>query len=260
MNAFVNYEIFDGFHVVYIVLSLAITAMALILPHKYIKTQKGKDTYLKVWGVVTPFLHISMLWTEFLKNGAATVSDNMLFPIYFCNLTMYLLIVVSFMSNKESKWFNYLAVVTSYGGILGALISLFYPDYYVNEATALTWPIWKSLLSHSTMLIGCLYLITGKYIEIKRRNIWVFGLGLLGSGVVGALLILTYKLAGLTLPNAMYLLKPALETDNKLEAVLLSGYAIAIYMVLVTTVVTIAYEKIIAYNKTKKPKHLAPIK
>ena len=260
MNSFVNYKLFDGFHITYIFLSLAITVVALVLPHKYIKTQKGKDIYLKVWGILTPFLHISMLWTEFLKNGSANVNDNMLFPIYFCNFTMYLLIIVSFLSNKESKAFHYLAVVTSYGGILGALISLFYPDYYVNEATALTWTIWKIFLSHSTMLIGCLYLITGKYIEIERKNILVFGVGLLGSGVVGGLVILTYKLAGLSLPNAMYLLKPAIETDNKVEAVLLSGYAIGAYLMLVVTAVTFSYERIVAYHNSKNNNRLAPIK
>ena len=108
--------------------------------------------------------------------------------------------------------------------------------------------------SKSKLFLGVFDLIA---LNIGTALIIIFTLR---SGLVGALVIIIYKLAGLTLPNAMYLLKPALETDNKLEAVLLSGYAIAIYMVLVATVVTIAYEKIIAYNKTKKPKHLAPIK
>src|SRR5690606_33311645 len=104
-------------------------------------------------------LHISIMWVTYLKNDGnyGYAFDNILFPIYFCNLTMYCLMICSFL-NPTTKGFKIFATFTAWGGIFGSLISLFYPDYYLNTPTLKDWGVLKSMLSHSTMLVGCLYL------------------------------------------------------------------------------------------------------
>lgn len=235
-------QLFDPFHIFYIVFSILITILLLIIPNKYFKTDKTKNTYLKFWGLITVFLHISPLWVDFLVDKQPIASDNMLFPIYFCNLTMYLLLITSFIENKNSKTFKCFAIITSYAGILGALISLIYPDYYIDSQ--MTWGVFKSMLSHSTMLIGALYLMTGKYFKVEVSNTKVFTVGLLGFGFMGLLVIITFKLANLYVPNAMYLLRPALETDNKFLSILLSGYVIGPFLILLVYSFTKIYTKI----------------
>ena len=235
-------QFFDPFHIFYIIFSILITIILLILPNKYFKSNKSKNKYLKFWGIITVFLHISPLWIDFLGNKQPIASDNMLFPIYFCNLAMYLLLITSFIENKNSKTFKYLAIITSYAGILGALISLIYPDYYIDSK--MTWGVFKSMLSHSTMLIGALYLMTGKYFKIETNNAKVFTVGLLGFGFIGLLVIITFKIANIPVPNAMYLLGPALETDNKFIRVLLSGYIIGPFLILLVYSFTKIYTKI----------------
>jgi len=94
--------------------------------------QPYKDVYLKFWAWATFLLHILPLWIEFLKGNQAVAANNMLFPIYFCKLSMYLLVIVAIWGNKKSKGFNYLATMTGYVSALGALISLLYPEYYIH--------------------------------------------------------------------------------------------------------------------------------
>ncbi|MDD4154588.1 MAG: YwaF family protein [Bacilli bacterium] len=227
MNTIILGTLFDGPHLGYIAVSLTITALLLWLPFRFIKSQKYKDIYLKVWALATLFLHLSPLWIAFLNGNPAIAADNMLFPIYFCNLSMYLLVIVALWGNKKTKFFNYMATVVAYAGMFGALISLFYPDYYLHGTTIFEWGVFKSMLSHSTMLIGCLYLFVGGYFKVNRYNVVTYTIGLLFFGAVGLIVNWTFAAAGLNAPNAMYLQHPPIE-----DVPFLNVYVIAALMVL----------------------------
>lgn len=228
-------SLFDGPHIAYIVSSLGTTFFVLYMAMRFIKQQKFKDMFLKLWAWGTFFLHISPLWINFLKGDAPVAADNMLFPIYFCNLSMYLLLMVAIWGDKKTKAFSYLATITAYAGIFGALISLFYPEYYLHGASIFEWGVFKSMLSHSTMLTGCFYLFLGGYVKVELKNLLVYGVGLLGFGVIGILVNITFSLAGLNAPNAMYLQHPPLA-----EAPFLNAPVIALIMeVLILGVVSV---------------------
>lgn len=218
-------QIFDLFHISYILVSLGLTVLILWLAKKYIKTAKSKNIFLKVSGIITVFLHLSPLWVDYLKDGNASVADNMLFPIYFCNLAMILLLMTSFIEDKNSKFFKYLAITTSYAGILGSIISLFYPEYYLY-AEGLSFGVVKSMLSHSTMLIGCLYLMIGNYFKVERKNAIVFLVGLLCLGFIGLCVNIIFVLSGQPNPNAMYLQRPPLEEIPFLNGPVIGGLLI----------------------------------
>jgi Zn-dependent protease with chaperone function len=239
-------EIFDSHHLWYIFVSLAVTVGLLWLGHRFLKSSRGKDLFLKTFAFLTFFLHISIMWVEFLKNGNASAYDNILFPKYFCNFCMYLLMIVSLWENKKSKTFQAIAVFTAYGGFFGAMISLIYPDYYLGAPNMFEWGVFKSLLSHSTMLVGSLWIFVGGYIPIRRTNVILYSGGLLGCGALGLIVNWLFKNNGLPDPNAMYLQHPPLA-----EAPFLNAYTIAALMVLVIFLFTLIYEK--ATNEDQKP-------
>ena len=229
--------LFDGLHLSYIIISLLVSAGLLFLAKKYIHTEKYKEWFLKFWAIVTVFLHLITLYDDYLKTGSANVADNQLFPIYFCNMTMYLLVITALWGNKKTKFFQYLATVTSFSGILGSLISLFYPEYYLNTGDMFVLHVFKSLLSHSTMLIGCLYLIVGRYIKISfKESTITFGVGLLGFGLVGVIVNAIFKWAHLPPPNAMYLQRPPIP-----EVPFLNVYVIALMLMGVVALSTYIY-------------------
>ena len=234
--------LFDLTHILYIFISLLVSILLLILAKKYLVNQNQKDIFLIVFGLLTFFLHISILWVDFLKTGSAQAPDNVLFPIYFCNLSMYLLLTTSLWTNKKSKIFFYLAIMTAYSGFFGATISLFYPSYYLGSTSIFEWGVLKSMLSHSTMWIGSIWLIVGGYFKIDKKNVIVFVSGLLIFGLIGLVVNGIFDLAGLNPPNAMYLQHPPLE-----EVPFLSAYLIGLLMALLILLFSNFYQK---NNKT----------
>ena len=92
-------------HILYIVFSLLFVSVLLFGAH-FIKSQKYKNLFLLIWAFLCFFMHISTMYTTFfMQNGVGNAYDNQLFPIYFCNYMMYLLLATSLWANKETKFF-----------------------------------------------------------------------------------------------------------------------------------------------------------
>ena len=230
-------SLFDLTHLIYIFVSLSITFLLLYIAKKYFSKSFLNEWFLKFFALSTFFLHISPLWINFLNNGSSLVADNMIFPIYFCNLSMYMLMIVAFWGNKKSKAFKNVALFTGYAGIFGSLISLFYPDYYLGASSIFEWGVFKSMLSHSTMLVGALWIFLGKYVDIRLNHTYKYFIGLLGYGIIGLVVNNLFEANNLVNPNAMYLTKPPLE-----EFAFLNWFTISFLMVLFIGVFTYIYE------------------
>lgn len=220
--------LFDLSHVLYILFSSIIIALILFLAKRFLVKQNHKDTFLKVFAILTVFLHISPLWVSFLQGNDAIAADNMLFPIYFCNLTMYLLVVVAFYSDKTKKSFKVLSMIVAYAGIFGAIITLFYPEFYIGSSSILEYGVFKSMASHSTMLIFSSYLFVGKYFEVSKKDGLIYFIGMLFYALVGFIVNITFDIFGLGKPNAMYLQAPPIS-----EVPFLNSFVIGILFTLI---------------------------
>ena len=186
--------------IIYIICSFSLISLILFFAHK-IKKEKHKSLFLFIVSFVCLGFHISTMYTTFFSNGGrGFVADNQIFPIYFCNYMMDLLIIVSSWPDKNTKFFKNMATFTAYGGCFGALITVFATDPGFAE-----WGSFQSALSHSCLLLGCLYLFVGGYVKINVFNLVPYSFGLLSCGVVGGLVELIFDLGGLESPNAMYL-------------------------------------------------------
>lgn len=232
-------SLFDLTHVLYMIVSLSVSALLIYFGKRVCKTPKQKDQFLFVFAFLTFALHISVLWVDFLKNGQAGVPDNVLFPIYFCNLSMYVLFFVSLAKNQNTKVFRFFAIMAAYGGIFGSLISLFYPQYYLGAASIFEWGVFKSMLSHSTMLIGGVWLLVNSYFVVEMKNVLIYFYGLLVYGLIGLAVNGLFDAFGLYDPNAMYLSHPPLA-----EAPFLNTYVIAFLMCLIIAIGIRIYQKI----------------
>ncbi|MGN0812555.1 MAG: hypothetical protein ACI4MQ_03490 [Candidatus Coproplasma sp.] len=228
--------LFDLTHILYIIISIVLTVGLLVLFTRF-KSFKAKEIILLIIGIVTMVLHVCSIWVEFLMNGKAEISDYFLFPIYFCNLLMLFLFICGIIRNKDSVAFRWFATFTAYGSVIGGLISLFYPSYYLYNPTLLDCVVIKSLLSHSTMLLGGLYLFTGGFVKIRVNNMLPLVAGLLLCGAIGFLTNLLFSVCGLEAPNAMYLQASALDGVPFFNA-----YGIALLMVILVFLFTVVWE------------------
>ena len=227
--------LFDVVHIVYILLSLIATVVILIVLSK-LKTLRQKDIALKIIASVTLFIHMSLLWVMYLQQNLSELPDGILFPNYMCNLSIWLLFFIAF-CKKDTKIFNMTATFVAYIGFFGGIISLFYPDYYVQTPDITQWKVLKAFLAHSGLLLGSLYLFVAGYVKIRVKNIIPFCYGLLFSGAVGGILIGLFLACGLPNPNSMYLVHSPIP-----EVPILNGYFIAFLMVIVTLFFNIIWE------------------
>lgn len=220
--------LFDLSHVLYIVISSIITIGLMILFYFCIKAQKSKDLILKIAATLTVIIHFSSLYVTFFSSGKAYVDSSMLLPIYPCNVAMWLLVILAFWKNKESKAFKYIAEFTFYLGITGGIIGILFNENYGSNPNLLDWNILKGLLSHSVMLLGCLYLLEGGYIKIRVKNVLSVLGGLIFLLIDGGIIIGLYRVANLTPPNSMYLLENPFPQLPWLNTFTIGAFAIII--------------------------------
>lgn len=198
----------DTVHIIYTFGGFIVTAILIFLAVKFIKEQKYKDFLLKFSAIITVVLHFSILYVEYFQNGgSAEITLTYLMPAYPCHIAMWLLVIVAFMRNKSSKAFKTLGEITFYLGIIGGVIGILLNEIYINNPNLADWGVLKGMLSHSTMLYGCIYLLAGGYIKLGVKNMPSVLIGLLLLVADGAVVIGVHQLFGIDPPNSMYLLE-----------------------------------------------------
>ncbi|MBQ7307129.1 MAG: YwaF family protein [Clostridia bacterium] len=199
--------LFDSNHIKFMIFTLCFTTISLLIFYKTIKNQKSKDLVLKIFSILTVIIHYSGLWVDYFSTGTAIADQTLLLPVYPCHIAMWLILIVAFMKNKNSKIFTILSEFTFYLGLVGGVIGIMFNENYAANPNMLDWDIFKGLLTHVTLLVSCIYLLVGKYIKIRVFNTISCIFGMTGLLVDGAIVILLHKIFGLDAPNAMFLLE-----------------------------------------------------
>ena len=230
--------IFDPPIVLYIVISFSVVIITLALLW-LLKKQNIKDSFLKFFAVMSFLIHISSLWVDYLSHGYAFVKPTMIFPIYFCNLNMILLLVVAFIKDKKSKVFRILAEYVFFAGSIGAIIATLFSEFYNANPNLFDYYVFKSLLSHTFLLLGSAYLAVGGYIKIRVTNVLSFLVGIVICVYDGFMIETIFKIAGLPEQNAMYLIDGPLS-----GAPWLSCYMIFLWMTAFIFIFTAIWEQV----------------
>lgn len=200
-----NSGMFNIQHILYIVISGAITAGLLILAAKYVNDAETKNKILKFFAIITVVIHYSNLWVDYFTTGGATVENNQILPVYPCNVVMWMLLVASLLRNKNRLLFQMLSEFCFYGGTICGVLGIVLNMNFDNNPTLADYDVLKGLLSHSTMLFGCLYMFVGGYIKIRVFNVvsMAAGLGTFVSCGIGVNAL--YEHFGLEAPDGMWL-------------------------------------------------------
>ncbi len=229
---------FNLAHILYIVISAIVTIGLLIVCHFFVKQEKYKRLVLKISAVVTVALHYSTLYVDFFATGKAAVDSTMLLPIYPCNVMMWLLVICAFKKDLNTKFAKVLLEFTFYGGVLCGIIGIVFNEIYGNNPTLADWRVLKGLLSHSVMVFGCIYILTGKFIKIRVSNTISCLFGCLLFLVDGGLIIGLYTIFKLDPPNCMYLLELPFPNMPWLNT-----YTMGIFALLIVFAITAIYEQ-----------------
>jgi hypothetical protein len=193
-------------HILYMVISAIITALLLWLCAKKVKTQWQKDLILKLSAIVTVIVHISDAYVNFFKNAALVYVDpTHIFPIFPCNIIMWMLLIVAFTENKNGRFFKLIAefcfTIGTACGVIGILLNM----NFAANPTLLDYGVFKGLLSHSTMLFGCIYLFVGRYVRLNISSTLSLIFGCSVFAVLGLTVNLICEVFGMPSPDGIWL-------------------------------------------------------
>jgi hypothetical protein len=198
--------LFDTTHLLYILISSISSAILLVLLFVFVKKYETKVVLLKIFAILTILIHYSSLWVDYFSTGTADVPNTMLLPIYPCNVSMWLLLILAFISNKKSKFFAFLAEFTFYLGVVGGILGIVLNENYAGTPDLTNFEILKGLLSHTLLIIGCFYLFSGGFIKIRVKNVLSVFVGMLVLLADGYLINWLFSIFSLPEVNSMYLL------------------------------------------------------
>lgn len=213
-------------HILYIVISGILTVALLALAWVFAKDDRSKNYILKFSAIITVAIHYSNLWVDyFMSGGNATIENNHILPVYPCNVVMWMLLVASLVKNKKSLLFQILSEFCFYAGAVCGVIGIVLNINFGNNPTLADYDILKGLLSHSTMLYGCLYMLVGRFIRIRVFNTVSVTAGLSCFVVCGWFVNRLYEQFGMEAPDGMFLKSnPYLSVSP----IILGGWAIVL--------------------------------
>lgn len=229
--------LFDKNHVLIMLTIFLLVIVGEILSYLLVKNESKKKIILRIFAVLTVIIHYSSLYVDFLKTGEAEIESVMLFPIYPCNVAMWLLLIVSFMK-EDSKIYKIMSEFTFYLGIVGGIVGILFNEIYANNPRLADYSVLKGFLSHGTLLFGAIYLLVGKFIKIRVHNVLSVLFGMLFLLADGGIIIGIYKLCNLNVPNTMYLLNIPFENLPWINT-----WTIGVIAVLLTFAITAIYEQ-----------------
>ena len=201
-------NMFNLTHILYMVISGVLTAGLLVLTSKFMPSQEKRSAVLRASAILTVIIHYSNLWVEFFQTGGnAEIGSVHLLPVYPCNVVMWMLLIASLMKNKESKIFKALAEFCFWGGTVCGVVGIVLNINFGNTPTLADYEVLKGLLSHSTMVFGCIYMKVGGFIKIRATNAISVTCGLAVFVLCGLLVNGLYTWAGMEPPDGMFLLE-----------------------------------------------------
>ena len=207
------------------VISGLITVALLVLARLFIREDQTKNKILKFFAIITVVIHYSNLWVDyFASGGSATIENNQILPVYPCNVVMWMLLIAALMKDKKSLPFQLLSEFCFLGGTVCGVLGIVLNVNFGNNPTLADYDILKGMLSHSTMLFGCLYMLVGGFIKIRVFNTVSVTFGLATFVLCGMVVNRLYEHFGMEPPDGMFLKSnPYMKTSPIVLGILAIG-------------------------------------
>ena len=230
---------FNQTHIIYMIIS-AIVTIGIALALFFIKSKKLNKIAIWFFAISTVVIHFSGLWYQYLTEGSAKAGLEYIFPIHPCHICMWLLVISATVMDKDTVIARLVKDFTFLGGTVCGGIGILLNINYGNNPTLADYYVLKGLLSHSTMVIGCILLFVAGYASMRLwRSITstLFGRALfVGDGL---LVNYTFEVFGVKACNAMYLQKAPFE-----QFPFVNIYSITVLAILTAATIGLVYEQI----------------
>ena len=114
-------------------------------------------------------------------------------------------LIAALVGDKKPRVFQILSEFCFYGGTVCGILGIVLNVNFGNTPTLADYDILKGMVSHSTMLFGCLYMLVGGFVKIRVFNTVSVTIGLAIFVVCGLVVNRLYEHFGMTPPDGMFL-------------------------------------------------------
>ena len=140
-------NVFGSVHIIYLIITLSLSALGLFCAKRYAKTEKAQTIVLKSIAI--------MLFIWILLNRLSQVyrySDvrwEQIIPDSFCGMTSLVLSLSVLFGKKDNAVYHFVWAL----GLVGAVTTIFYPTFLDQGPTVFYLPTISGLLHHSLTLV-----------------------------------------------------------------------------------------------------------
>ena len=164
-------NVFGGVHILYLLITLPLSAIGLYFAKKYAKTEKSQQIVLKsIAAALLIWIVINRLSQVFRYD---TVRWEQIIPDSFCGMTSLVTALSVLFGKKDNPVYHFVWSL----GLVGALITIFYPTFLNQGPSVFYLPTISGLLHHSLALvmICALFLFNQIHVTYKKWYCTFFG-------------------------------------------------------------------------------------
>ena len=193
-------NVFGGVHLLYLGITLPVSALVLFLVKKYAKTEKSQNIVLK------SIAALLFIWITINRLSQVYRYDNVrweqMIPDSFCGMTSLVLSLAVLFGKKDNPVYHFVWLL----GLVGSVITVFYPTFLDQGPTVFYLPTISGLLHHSVTLVMVLALLLFDQIHITYKKWYCTFFGFTAYLSVGA-----FQMAVLGFSDAFHIVEPMLE-------------------------------------------------
>ena len=216
-------NVFGSVHLIYLGITLPISAIGLYLAKKYAKTERSQKIVLRsiaimllVWIVINRlsqvFRYSEVRWEQII-------------PDSFCGMTSLVLSRSVLFGKKDNAAYHFVWAL----GLVGAVITIFYPTFLDQGPTVFYLPTISGLLHHSFALVMIVALFLFDQIHVTYKK-WYYSL----FGFTSYLTVGAFQMSVFGLSDSFHIVEPMLDgtplTVWVVAPIYATGYAAVLWI------------------------------
>lgn len=228
-------DVFGGVHIIYLLITLPLSVVGLYLAKKYAKTERTQKIILKSIA--------SMLFVWILINRLSQVfrySDvrwEQIIPDSFCGMTSLVLSLAVLFGKKDNAVYHFAWAL----GLVGSVITIFYPTFLGQGPTVFYLPTISGLLHHSITLVMVIALFLFGQIHVTYKRWYCTFFGFTSYLTIGA-----FQMAVFGFSDSFHIAQPMLDGTPLTAWVIAPIYAAGYALVL------LAFELVRKYRRNRR--------
>ena len=210
-----NLNVFGTVHLIYLAVTLPLSALSLYLAKKYAKTDKSQQIVLKSIAF--------MLFVSIIANRLSQVFRysevrwEQIIPDSFCGMTSLAMSVSVLFGKKNNAVYHFVWSLA----LTGSVITIFYPTFLGQGPTLFYLPTISGLLHHSISLVMVIALFLFNQIHITYKKWYCTFFGFTAYLTVGA-----FQMSVFGFQDSFHIVEPMLDGTPLTAWVIAPIYAI----------------------------------